>query len=168
MDFDIKAVERVIGEVLEIEQLCPGVWYLAADGGRHIANEYYIADADAPCLSEYAKSLGKAIDGLPRLLFYSLDEIDGGKFVVRYEVQRYLLQHGLPPLDDESLLTTAMYGAEHNPEYFGDFPAPLMTSRGMSTRRCRLMPGVFALETEDCETMLAVANRSCVICRVTR
>ena len=108
MELDINAVEHLLGEVSAIEQLCPDVWYLAIDSGKHTADEHYIAAAYTQCLSNYAKSLGKTIDGVQGLLFYSLDEIDGGKYAVRYEVQRYLIQHNLPTLDDDSILTTAM------------------------------------------------------------
>ena len=156
MELDIKAIEYELGELKKLEQMCLGVWYASVNDGKPFNTEYYFAETDAPCLSDYAKSLGKTVEDLPELLLYNLDEIEGGKFVVKYEVQRYLKQHDLPPLDGDSILDIAMFGTEHHPDYFGDYPSPLHTPRGMTTRRCKLAKGIFAVETEQCETMVAV------------
>lgn len=158
MELDINAIENELGEVLELEQLCSGVWYASINTGSHIADEYYIVGADSKIISDDAKRLGEMIDGLPGLLFYSLGDVESGKFVVKYEVQRHLMKNKLPPIDSDSILSTAIYGTEYHPDYFGDYPAPLYTPAGMTTRRCKLAKGVFATETETCETMVAVCS----------
>jgi len=158
MELDINAIEYELGEVLELEQLCSGVWYAFINIGSHIADEYYIVGADAKLITDDAKRLGKTIDGLPGLLFYSLGDVESGKFVVKYEVQRNLMKNKLPPIDSDSILSTAIYGTEYHPDYFGDYPAPLYTPAGITTRRRQLTKGVFAIETETSETMVAVCS----------
>jgi len=112
---------------------------------RPCANEYYIVGADVQCLPDYANKLGKPPK--PGFLYYSLDEIYGGKFVIRYEVLRYIQSHRLPPIDGDDLVTTALFGVERHLDYFGNFQAPLHTPRGLATRRRKLVHGVFAAET---------------------
>ena len=60
----------------------------------------------------------------------------------------------LSPLD--SLYTAALYGAEEHPDYFGAFPVPSFTPRGFTVRHKTILNGVYWLETDRCEEMLAV------------
>jgi hypothetical protein len=68
------------------------------------------------------------------------------------------MKNKLPPIDSDSILSTAIYGTEYHPDYFGDYPATSYTPAGMTTRRRQLTKGVFAIETETCETMVAVCS----------
>ena len=150
-------IEYDVGEIKEAESLCPGVYYVSArDSERGLPHEYYIADKDASPLSEQAKAYGTPVESDERLLMFPLDRERGGGPVVKYEVQKYRSAHEMPPLDGEGALPTAVYGAEQYPEYFGDYPAPLLTPKGMVTRHKRLARGVFVLETERFERMIAV------------
>lgn len=146
-----------IGEVKATEELCPGVYYVAArDPETGLPHEYYIADKGVSPLSEQTKAYGTPVESNERLLMFLLDSERGGGPVVKYEVQKYRAAHELPPLEGESALPTAVYGMEQYPEYFGDYPAPLLTPRGAVTRHKRLARGVYALETERFERMIAV------------
>ena len=77
---------------------------------------------------------------------------------VRYESLRYRLTHDLPLDEDESdsLHTISVFGMEICPAYFGDYPVPSFTPRGFTTRHQKLMRGVFALETDQREKMVAL------------
>ena len=80
----------------------------------------------------------------------------GGRSVIAYEIARWCVRNDMPTPDGESLLTTAAYAMENNPEYFGSFPAPIHTPRGTMTRYKTIQNGIFALETDACERMIAV------------
>lgn len=54
------------------------------------------------------------------------------------------------------MLSLALYGMEESPEYFGTFPVPFLTPRGCTVRHRMLLNGVFWLETDRCEEMLAI------------
>ena len=144
-------------EITNSEQLCPGVYYVAGprveDG---VPVEYYAVERTMAPLSEAAKSYGRPSETDPDILLYQLDDPAGGRTVVKYEVQKYLALAHLPMLSDEDPHTIAVYGMEHQPEYFGDYPAPILTPRGATTRYQRLARGVFVLETESFERMIAV------------
>ena len=89
-------------------------------------------------------------------MLFSLYEERGGGKVVEYEVQKYLKSHGLALPDGEDALSTAIFGMEFYPEYFGDYPVPTITPRGVTMRHRRLACGVYALESEQFERMIAV------------
>ncbi|MBQ9720190.1 MAG: hypothetical protein IJV64_05790 [Oscillospiraceae bacterium] len=150
-------LEDDIGEIVATEQLGPGVYYIAA---RNLESglpcEYYVARSDTPALSEQAKAYGRPVPGCPALLLYVLDVAQGGSTIVKYEAQKYRAAHGLPLLDEEDVLTTAVYGMEHYPDYFGGYPAPLHTPRGATTRHKSLAPGIYAIETDRFERLIAV------------
>jgi len=152
-------IESDVGEIRESEKLCPGVYYVSVhDPATGLPHEYYIAQKSKSPLSEQARVYGTPMESGDDLLMFSLEEEKGGEPVVRYEVERYRAQNGLPPLSEEPILVTAEFGREQYPEYFGDYPAPSMTPRGATTRYQRLACGVFALETERFERMIAVCH----------
>ena len=154
LPFDI---EDDIGEVLASERLCPGVYYVSArDLEKGLPHEYYIASKREAPLSEQAKAYGTPMDCDEDLLAFLLENEKGGGTVVRYEVQKYRAAYQMPMLDDEAILVTAIYGMEHYPEYFGDYPVPTLTPRGATLRHKRLACGVYLLETESFERMIAV------------
>ena len=72
-------------------------------------------------------------------------------------MRRYQIKCHLPEIEDEdSLYTAALYGAEEHPDYFGAFPVPSFTPRGFTVRHKTILNGVYWLETDRCEEMLAV------------
>ena len=146
-----------IGKVIQAERECPGVWYTVLEtGGLSAAEEYYIVERGTECISDEAKAYGCPLPHHPELLAYRFEERRSGAGIVHYEVLRTLMQNRLPLPEAESLLTTAVFGMEDYPEYFGCWPAPRMTPRGFTTRWQEKRPGVFSLETERGETLLAV------------
>ena len=145
-----------LGTILKTECQCPGVWYVASEGGGRAANEYYIVERSSPSISAAAKEYGLPLPHHTDLLAYHLEHPQGGRSVVAYEVARWCVRNGKPTPDGETLLTTAAYAMENNPEYFGNFPAPIHTPRGAMTRYKPIINGVFALETEQGKRMIAV------------
>lgn len=150
-------IEDEVGQIKATEELCPGVYYVAArDFESGLPHEYYIVQKWEAPLTEQAESYGKPMKSSNDLLMFPLDDEKGGGSVVKYEVQRYRASRHLPPLDDEDMFVTAVYGMENYPEYFGDYPIPAQTPRGATMRHKRLANGVYVLETERFEHMIAV------------
>lgn len=146
-----------ITDIIATEQLCPGVYYVAgrrAEDGLGV--ECYAVDTRTAPLSMAAKSYGVPSQNDAEILLYRLDDPASGRSVVKYEVQKYRSQAQLPSLEDENVLETAVYGMEYHPEYFGDYPVPLMTPRGATVRHKRLASGIYVLETDSFERMIAV------------
>ena len=149
-------IEDDFGTVTDSEWQCPGVWYVANEGNGRFAGEFYIVESNTPCISDAAKLAGAYLENHPDLLLYRLDDPEGGRGILRYEIARYRKRHGLPLPDGETLLTAAVFAMETNPEYFGSFPAPIQTPRGTLTRYHAIVNGVFVLETDECERLIAV------------
>ncbi len=158
LPFDLTAE---LGEVTEAEVKSPGVYYIAAkkNGGIPKRAEAYVVTADAPSISEKARTYGRELPGHPGLRVYDLDRPGSGRYIIdfeirRYEIKRHLLRDEWE--DGESLYLYALYGAEEHPDYFGSYPVPIFTPRGRTIRHKAVMNGVYWLETERCEEMLAV------------
>lgn len=148
-----------LGRVIRIEQEGPGVYYVAAKdpaGAFRLPGEYYVVRRDSPAIPREAKTYGVPLPQYPMLLCYALDEADNGHRIVRYELYKYRLQHGLPLPEQSALHDTAVYGMELHPEYFGPYPVPLHTPRGNTVRHKRLLNGVYWIETDQCRELLAV------------
>ena len=125
------ALEEDIGKVTMIQEITPSICYVATIADDAAApTEYYIAEKECPELSQEAKGYGKHLTHNPEYLRFAADTPEDGRMVIEYEVNRYLKKHDLPAMEGDRLLTIADYGREHEPEYFGDYPAPLATSRG--------------------------------------
>ena len=151
------AAEYEYGEILHWEQLGPGIYYVSArDEETGNPGEYYIVDTEHTILSTRAKAYGKPLLYHPEYLGYSAGVTDSGKMVLQYELDRYMRKHGLPLPDGEDLRVTATFGREHHPEYFGVYPAPICTPLGLTLRYQELVKGVFAIETDRLEQILAV------------
>ena len=116
-----------------------------------LSGEYYVVK-EKSAVPQAAKSYGQKISGL-RLFSIT----DGGEEykIIQYEVAKYRAQNNLPP--DEPLRATAFFAAQSFPEYFGAFPVPLHTPRGVTLRHWILDNGIYWLETDQCEKVLAVS-----------
>ena len=146
-----------LGEIITAEQIVPGVFYaVAAEEDTALRCEYYVVESSCAVLSKDAKAYGHRLEHHPDYLRYRLDTPEEGRMVVEYELDQYLARHGLPPLDGTSLPELSSFGREYNPEYFGDYPAPLATPKGRNLRYITLTSGVFVIETERLERVLAV------------
>lgn len=152
-----EGLEDDLGEVLMSEEQCPGVYYAAVKrDGALFAPEFYLVMRESPAISHTAKSYGMPLPHHPEILTYPIGEERSGSAIIKYEAERFRKSNHLPPGEADSLHTLAVYGAEDYPEYFGDFPAPLDTPRGNTTRYVSLKNGIFMLETDQCEKLLAV------------
>lgn len=153
LPFDLTAE---LGEVVDAEQKSPGVYYLALRNGEQHP-EVYVVTKDAPAISEKARGYGQKFPGHPDLYVYDLHQPGSGRYVIDYEMLRYRMKRHLPEIETEdSMQVAAFYGAEEHPDYFGSFPVPLFTPRGCTVRHRTIMNGVYWLETDRCEEMLAV------------
>ena len=153
LPFDLTAE---LGEVLHAELKSPGVYFLNV-GGKLEQTEVYVATEDAPAISGKARSYGKELAGHPGPRVYELYQEGSGWHIIDFEVLRYQLKSHLPIEEGgDSLFTIALYGMEEHPDYFGAFPVPAYTPRGCTVRHRTLLNGVYWLETDRCEEMLAV------------
>lgn len=149
-----------LGEIVSISEECPKVYYVATqDEEQHtlIAKEYYIVCEDTPVISRKAKQYGMAIGDELKYYVYDLGEPHSGHAIIHYEISRYRLQQGQPLIEDESLLSIARHAMELHPEYFGTYPAPLVTPIGYMTRSIKMIDGIFWVETDQGKEALAVS-----------
>lgn len=152
------ALEAELGEIVETEWLCPGAYYVAARwDGEKVAREYYVVEEATDAISTAAKRYGQPSECCGGVLLYDLDDECGGCKVIQYEYQRYRVMNHMPLGEMEDLRQTAVFAMELNPEYFGAYPAPLLTPRGYMLRYKDLMPGVILVETDQCEKLVAIA-----------
>ena len=150
-------IEDDMGEILDEEELCPGVYYFTTRReGSPIAREFYAASAHTPCLSRQAKAFGEPLPHHPEFLAYAIEGSSNGYLAVRYEVLRYRMVHNLPLSPGEDLHEMSVFGMEQLPEYFGDYTVPNVTPMGFTLRYTALDRGVFLLETHRCERGIAV------------
>lgn len=150
-------IDDDVGNVVMVELQCPGAYYVAVERiGSQFADEFYIVETSATAISDETKSYGKPLLHHPELLLFEIDKHGSGSTLVKYEAARYRVANHMPPLDEDTLLTIAVYGAEDYPEYFGSYAPPSLTPRGMVIRYKTLTNGVFLIETDQCEKMLAV------------
>ena len=157
---DIRAiVTRTLGPVIYLEDEIPGVYYVSLRYIRTgMMREYYIIETDAAMISEAAKTYGKPLRHHPELLSVLIGPKGNGYLVIRFEIALQKVWQNLPPSSDESIADVAMYGMIDNPEFFGEYPAPLRSPDGKIVRYERLKPGVFDVLSERGKRMIAVAE----------
>ena len=156
---DLPVDVNELGELTSAKQECPGVYYLAMkaeDPLGLLPREYYLVLESAPISSE-ARSYGKPFQDGQGLLF-ALGEDNSGDKIIEFEIFRYRVSHHLPLPKGESLHGCAVYGAERYPEYFGMLPVPALTPWGYTVRHRVLDSGIYWIETDQCEEVLAVAH----------
>ena len=156
----LSALRYELGEVTGWEELCSSVYSLTVQpdpDSVYPCSEYYLVLPGAP-ISREALALGRALDGIPGLL-YAIDPPDeGGWTAILYELCKNQSRHGSPALEGWSLSDAAMEGMELCPSYFGTFPVPPYTPWGWTFRYKALDNGVYWLETSQCKTALAVCH----------
>lgn len=155
------SLENMLGtiyqEILSLEEECPGVYYLSARKNELdlLPHEYYIVNKSAQAISARAKEYGQSIEGIPGFLFFSIDDLKSGQKIVAYEILRYRVRAHIPIDPAESLYEFSLYAAEYHPEYFGAYPAPLLTPCGRTVRYQTIENGICWLETDRGEDMVA-------------
>ena len=148
---ELPNLENELGPIAGKEQVCPGVYFLSAkDDDELLPRDYYAVMEKSP-IPLKAKSYGRKLSGL---WLFSLNDGSEAYKIIQYEVAKYRTQNQLPL--DEPLRATAYFAAQSFPDYFGAFPVPLQTPRGFTTRHWILDNGIYWLETDQCEEVLAV------------
>lgn len=151
------------GEIVWAERLCPGVYQIGArpsEDARYCL-EYYVAMPGSPVSAE-ARAFGKPLPGEPDAVVFDCSDYYGkGRYVVEYEVQKYLEDENLPLPKGESSERSRVLGMEACPEYFGEFPTPIDTPWGRAKRFIRLQNGIFWLDVPEKGLVLAVAYPYC-------
>lgn len=149
---EFPTLESEIGPILSKEEVCPGVYLLSAQNDDELLTRDYYAVMENSNISHEAKSYGKKISGL--WLFPMTGDNENYK-IIQYEVAEYRAQNNLPL--DEPLRATAFFAAQSFPDYFGALPIPIYTPRGCTIRHWILDNGIYWLETDQCEELLAVS-----------
>lgn len=146
------------GEIKHVEEECPGVYYLATSAPKHIiCREMYavIPGAVPDIISEEAWGYGKETADGVRVFECNVE--DSGWEVVHYELLRYRTKHGIPRSDTDPLYCSAIYAADQYPDYFGGPIPPRCTPWGLTVRCKKAAEGLFFLETNRCEWVLALS-----------
>lgn len=119
--------------------------------------------ADSPAVPPAAKTYGMPLDAAPEALvvYCNADYFDKARWVMTYEINKYLADHNLPLADGDSLLELRVRGMEVCPEYFGEFTIPNETPWGALLQHDRLANGVFWLRTETAGWVFALAYPIC-------
>lgn len=148
------------GVINRIEEECPGVYYLGTTMGTqdYVGREMYavLPSAVPDIISTEALSYGKEAEGV-YLFEYEVE--NSGWDIIKYEILRYKTKAGIGLQNIESLYSSAIYSADVYPEYFGGLLPPRSTPWGLSVRTKKVQEGIFFLETDRCEWVLALAHQ---------
>lgn len=148
-----------MGAILDVELRCPGIYYVTTTGNRgHAGREHYVVlrEAVPDIISPEVLAYGKPIeDG-----GYEFEhEVEGsGWELVTFEMERYKVKQGIPFENGENIYASAIYHADKYPGYFGGHIPPRMTPWGLTIRWKKASEGVYFLETDRCEWVLALAQ----------
>ena len=154
------AVEKQYGKIHDAEDLGAGVYYISTylPEDRYAGGEYFLVTADSPAISDAAHAYGTWLPTNPVTYLYSCEDyFEKGRWVVSYELHKYLTDQGIPLPDGESLQNDVACGMEVCPEYFGEFPIPTETPWGAPVQADKVGNGVFWLKTEQEGWVLSVA-----------
>ncbi len=143
------------GKVIHSRAECPGVYY-ATIRKNNFTVEYYFVTDEATMISPAARAYGEQICTSPVLLAYGLDDFSKGKYTLDYEIFRYKIQNKLPMPEGETIHNIVAFGRELHPDYFGAFPVPQQTPWGDTLRYKVLTNGLYWIETDICQTVMAV------------
>ena len=160
LPFDICAFERKYGAFRSAERLCPGIYKIETGPVPpwRAGAECIVVMRDTPAISETAKGYGTPLGEVPEILMYPLEDyFNKARWVVIYEIHKYLVDHGLPLPEGKTLEEDRERGMEVCPEYFGEYPVPTKTPWGPVLRSDRLWNGLYWLETAEVGWVLALA-----------
>ena len=153
-----KELEDFFYEVKFVEVEAPGVYSIIArmHPDRLLTDEFYVVDRSSTIISDAAKKYGGAMSEIPQFLLFPYDKKDGGFPIIAYELARYRVTNGEKLECMGNLHNMAFYGMEQYPHYFGYYPAPTMTPKGYMTRYQTIDNGIFLLETDQGNRLMAV------------
>ena len=158
------AVEKQYGKIHDAEDLGAGVYYISTylPEDRYAGGEYFLVTADSPAISDAAHTYGILLPTNPVTYLYSCEDyFEKGRWVVSYELHKYLTDNGIPLPEGESLQNDVARGMEVCPEYFGEFPIPTETPWGAPVQADKVGNGVFWLKTKQEGWVLALAYPIC-------
>ncbi len=148
-----------LGVVTEATLVMPGVYDVILESSETgVAAEGFVVLRSAVEISDMAKRYGKSAPDYPEFLIYMEDSTGNSRYIIGYELFRYRVLHQLALPEGESIRSIATIGAEMYPEYFGNYPVPLLTPWGYTTRHKIIANGLYWLETEQCQRGLAIAG----------
>lgn len=134
LPFHVRSFEEGHGKVRSAEELCPGVYNIRTGPippHSFLGSDLIVVMSDSPVIPAAAKAYGTPLKADPKVLvYYDEDYFDKARWVITYEIDKYLAEHDLPLLDDGSLVEDQARGMEVCPEYFGQFPVPTETPWG--------------------------------------
>lgn len=147
------------GEIRHVEVECPGVFYLGTQpvDGHLFGREMYAVTPEAihTIVSDEALRYG-VVSGGVYLFEYGVER--SGYELICYEIYRYRVKKGIPvEQGTDSLYCAAVYAAEQYPEYFGGLLPPRHTPFGLTVRIKKVAEGLYFLETDRCQWVLAAA-----------
>ena len=141
LPFNFDGLEPQYGQIKHAELICPGVYFIMTKFNTdrpRFAGEYLVVTEDSPAISPEARNFTTPLPTIPRMFLCEYDYDCKGRHVVEYEAHKYLVEHGLPLPEGESLEEARAFGREVCPEYFGEFPIPEKTPWGPVIRHDRL------------------------------
>jgi len=153
------ALRAELGNIYEIEETCPGVYYAAVsddESGDLFLREYYAVWNRASMITARAKAYGQALPSVPEFLLYPWDKHDSGWRIVKYETDLYLHKKGKLPDGEQEVRDDVAFGREFHPDYFGCYPLPAVTPWGPAACYLELASGVFWIITRQKEEVLCV------------
>lgn len=147
------------GEITAAKKEAPGIYYIATlveTEGQICPYEFYVVDEFCNYLSPLTLSYGKRLHELPLLLFFPIVTETDGHDLVEYEFLKYKEKNGLLGEEDETPAEMAALIADSYPNYFVEYPAPIITPWGSVLRSTKLCNGVYWIMSSQATQILAV------------
>ena len=152
IDNYLSALKEEIGANINFDECIPGVYYIESIREDGFPQEYYAVLDTAP-IAQKLRDHGKKIEGMS---LFAWDEPASGWRIISYEITKYKIIAGKPPVNEWQFRDAALHAMELHPEYFGMFPVPFHTPRGFTLLYRTLANGIYWLETSECRELLAV------------
>lgn len=157
----LRALEAELGRIQNVRHECPGVLYVTIQSAQtFVTEEYYVVTPDAE-LSYAVRSYGQRLFSDPELLLFPFEDERGGRYVLDYEIGRYKVHNSLSLPEGSTLQSLATFGRERCPDYFGNFPVPMMTPWGPMLRYQTMDHGLHWIETEQRPAILSICYPIC-------
>lgn len=138
LPFNVHAFESRYGKIRSVEKLCPGIFRILTVPiplDQFICSDLFVIMADSPAIPLTAKAYGIPLESSPEVLvvYCNADYFDKSRWVMTYEIDKYLVDHNFPLPDGESLLEVRVRGDGGLPGVFWRVPDPDRNSVGSST-----------------------------------
>lgn len=159
LPFDLRDCREELGLIKSAVFKCPGIYllHMFATEERYTGLDVYVVTKEAPIPAE-ARDYGQSLPSHPELLLYPDEGEDFAYKIIEYEITKFYVKNNIPIKASENLHSRSLFGMEVCPGYFGTYPAPAITPWGYTTRYKTLIPGVFWIETDQCQTALAMSQ----------